>query len=76
MTKILVGDDRAVVRDEVKRRFDEQPGTVVFDEASMPHEAIKLVSEQTWDLVVLDLVLRILHYCFSQEIFLGENMGL
>jgi len=57
MTKILVVDDHAVVRDGVKRMFDEQPGTVVFGEASTPHEAIKLVSEQTWDLVVLDLVL-------------------
>ena len=57
MTKILVVDDHAVVRDGVKRMFDEQLGTVVFGEASTPHEAIKLVSEQTWDLVVLDLVL-------------------
>ena len=28
MTKILVVDDHAVVRDGVKRMFDEQPGTV------------------------------------------------
>ena len=56
MTKILVVDDHAVVRDGVKRMFDEQSGTVVFDEASTPHEAIKLVSEQTWDLVVPELV--------------------
>jgi DNA-binding NarL/FixJ family response regulator len=56
MTKILVVDDHAVVRAGVKRRFDEQLGTVVFGEASTPHEAIQLVSEQTWDLVVLELV--------------------
>jgi DNA-binding NarL/FixJ family response regulator len=30
MTKILVVDDHAVVRDGVKRMFDEQPGTVTF----------------------------------------------
>ena len=57
MTKILVVDDHAVVRDGVKRMFDEQPGTVAFGEASTPHEAIKLVSEQDWDIVVLDLAL-------------------
>ena len=57
MTKILVVDDHAVVRDGVKRMFYEQPGTVTFGEASTPHEAIKLVSEQDWDIVVLDLAL-------------------
>jgi DNA-binding NarL/FixJ family response regulator len=57
MTKILVVDDHAVVRDGIKRMFDEQPGTVTFGEASTPHEAIKLVSEQDWDIVVLDLAL-------------------
>src|SRR5262245_24474522 len=58
MTKILVVDDHAVVRDGVKRMFDEQPGTVTFGEASTPNEAITLVSEQDWDIVVLDLDLE------------------
>ena len=57
MTKILVVDDHAVVRDGVKKMFDEQPGTVTFGEASTLHEAIQLVSEQDWDIVVLDLAL-------------------
>lgn len=57
MTKILVVDDHAVVRDGIKRMFDEQPGAAVFGEASTPHEAITLVSEQDWDIVVLDLAL-------------------
>src|SRR5262245_14717860 len=57
MTKILVVDDHAVVRDGVKRMFDEQPGMVTFGEASTPHEAITLVGEQDWDIVVLDLAL-------------------
>jgi DNA-binding NarL/FixJ family response regulator len=37
--------------------FDAQPGTVTFGEASTPHEAIQLVREQDWDIVVLDLAL-------------------
>jgi DNA-binding NarL/FixJ family response regulator len=57
MTKILVVDDHAVVRDGIKRMFDTQPGAVAFGEASTPHEAIALVCEQAWDLVVLDLAL-------------------
>jgi DNA-binding NarL/FixJ family response regulator len=57
MTKILVVDDHAVVRDGVKRMFDTQPGAVAFGEASTSHEAITLVREQDWDLVVLDLTL-------------------
>jgi two-component system invasion response regulator UvrY len=57
MTRILVVDDHAVVRDGIKRMFDERPGTVAFGEASTPHEALKLACEQDWDIVVLDLAL-------------------
>ena len=57
MTKMLIVDDHTVVRDGVKRMFDEQPGTVAFGEASTLHEAIELVREQDWDIVVLDLAL-------------------
>jgi DNA-binding NarL/FixJ family response regulator len=57
MTKILVVDDHTVVRDGIKRMFDEQPGMVAFGEASTLHEAITLVREQDWDIVVLDLAL-------------------
>jgi two-component system, NarL family, invasion response regulator UvrY len=57
MTRILVVDDHTVVRDGIKRMFDEQPGMVAFGEASTLHEAITLVREQDWDIVVLDLAL-------------------
>ena len=57
MTKMLIVDDHTVVRDGVKRMFDEQPGTVAFGEASTLYEAINLVREQDWDIVVLDLAL-------------------
>lgn len=55
MKKILVVDDHAVVREGIKKIFDEQPGTTVFGEASNAPEALKLVREQDWDVVVLDL---------------------
>lgn len=57
MTRILLVDDHAVVRDGIKRMFDEQPGAVSFGEASTPSNALKLVDEQDWDVVVLDLSL-------------------
>src|SRR5262245_4136862 len=57
MTKILIVDDHTVVRDGVKRMFDEQPGATVFGEASTPHEALKLVLGQGWDVMILDLAL-------------------
>jgi DNA-binding NarL/FixJ family response regulator len=57
MTKILIVDDHTVVRDGIKRMFDEPPDTVTFGEATTAREAIQLVSEQEWDVVVLDLAL-------------------
>ncbi len=57
MKRILIIDDHAVVRDGVKRIFDEQAGEVVFGEASTRLEALQLAREQDWDLAVLDLSL-------------------
>jgi two-component system, NarL family, invasion response regulator UvrY len=58
MKKILLIDDHEVVRAGVKRIFDKQPeGTVLFGEASTAPEALDLVRERDWDIVVLDLSL-------------------
>jgi two-component system invasion response regulator UvrY len=58
MKKILLIDDHEVVRAGVKRIFDKQPqDTVMFGEASTAPEAIDLVRDQDWDVVVLDLSL-------------------
>lgn len=57
LKRILIIDDHAVVRDGVKKIFDEQPDAVVFGEASTSPEALKLAREQDWDLAVLDLSL-------------------
>jgi two-component system, NarL family, invasion response regulator UvrY len=55
--RILIIDDHEVVRDGVKRIFDEQPGTTEFGDASTASEALQVASQQTWDIVVLDLSL-------------------
>jgi len=57
MKKILIIDDHAVVRDGVKKIFDEQAGEFIFGEASNRVEALQLAREQDWDLAVLDLSL-------------------
>lgn len=57
MKKILILDDHAVVREGVKKILDEQPGAITFGEASTAPEALRLVREQNWDVVVLDLSL-------------------
>jgi DNA-binding NarL/FixJ family response regulator len=55
MKKILIVDDHEVVREGVKKILDEQPSAATFGEASTAPEAIRLVREQDWDVVVLDL---------------------
>jgi two-component system, NarL family, invasion response regulator UvrY len=57
MIRIFIVDDYASVRDGVKRIFDEQPGEAAFGEASTVQEALKLVREENWDAVVLDIAL-------------------
>src|SRR5438067_2633645 len=58
MKRILLVDDHEVVRAGVKRIFDKEPdGTVLFGEASTAQEALALVREQDWHIVVLDLSL-------------------
>ena len=57
MKRVLIIDDHAVVRDGVKRIFEEQTAGVVFGEATTVPEALRLAREQDWDLAVLDLSL-------------------
>src|SRR5882672_8262277 len=57
MKRILIVDDHAVVREGVRRIFDKQPGAAMFGEASTIPEALKLIRDQDWDVVVLDLSL-------------------
>jgi two-component system, NarL family, invasion response regulator UvrY len=57
MRRILIVDDHAVVRDGVKKIFDETPDEAVFGEASTAQEALTLIREEVWDVVVLDIAL-------------------
>lgn len=57
MRKILIVDDHEVLRDGVRRVLDKQTGMTTFGEASTPQEALRLVREQDWNVVVLDISL-------------------
>jgi two-component system invasion response regulator UvrY len=57
MKKILLVDDHEVVRDGVKKILDKQPGAATFGEAGTAPEALELVREQDWDVVLLDISL-------------------
>ena len=58
MKRILIVDDHEVLREGVKRIFDKQVGVITFGEASSGPEALRLVREKDWDIVVLDLSLN------------------
>jgi DNA-binding NarL/FixJ family response regulator len=57
MKKILILDDHEVVREGVKKILAEQPGAIIFGEASTAPEALKLARDEDWDVVMLDLSL-------------------
>jgi two-component system invasion response regulator UvrY len=55
--RILIVDDHAVVRYGVKNILDQQLDESEFGEAGTAYEALKLVSEERWDAVLLDISL-------------------
>jgi DNA-binding NarL/FixJ family response regulator len=57
MKRILIVDDHEVVREGLRRIFDRQPETATFGEASTVSQALKLIRDEEWDVVVLDLSL-------------------
>lgn len=57
MRSVLIVDDHEVVRDGVKNILGEQASPISFGEASTAPEALRLITEQNWDLVILDISL-------------------
>ena len=57
MKRILIIDDHEIVRDGLKNILNEQSKNSTFGEAGTAPEALALVTEQDWDVVVLDLSL-------------------
>jgi len=55
MIKVLVADDHAIVRDGLKQILARTEDMVAAGEAKDGHEVIKLVREQQWDVLLLDM---------------------
>ena len=55
MIRVLVGDDHAVVRRGLRQILAETPDILVEGEAPTADEVIRLVREQRWDVVILDI---------------------
>jgi two-component system, NarL family, invasion response regulator UvrY len=53
--RVLITDDHAVVRAGLKQILVDVWATVVVGEAKDAHEALRMVREQDWDAVVLDI---------------------
>jgi DNA-binding NarL/FixJ family response regulator len=57
MSRVLLVDDHEVVRDGLKTIIREQGFPVEFGEATTAGEALKLATEDVWDLAVVDISL-------------------
>jgi two-component system, NarL family, invasion response regulator UvrY len=57
MKKILIVDDHPIVRDGLKQILADTDDMVVGGEAGSADEALTLVRDSDWDLVVLDITL-------------------
>jgi len=55
MTRVLLADDHAIIRDGVKQILADTDDLVVAGEAANGAEVLKLIAEQHWDLLVLDI---------------------
>ncbi|MBI3799493.1 MAG: response regulator transcription factor [Deltaproteobacteria bacterium] len=57
MVKILIADDHAVVRRGLKQIMTDEPDLLVVGEAQTAQQALELVRQQAWDVVVLDITM-------------------
>ena len=55
MIRILLADDHAIIRDGVKQILADTGDLVISGEAASGTEALMMVSEKDWDLLVLDI---------------------
>lgn len=57
MIKVLVADDHAIVRQGLKLILSEEFDSLVLGEACNGRELLRLVEQDAWDIVVLDITL-------------------
>lgn len=57
MIKILLIEDHGIVREGLKRILADLPGGASIGDAANANDGLKMLSERTWDVVLLDLQL-------------------
>lgn len=57
MTRFLIADDHAVVRQGLRRMLEQEFADAIFGEAASAAEILKAVREKEWDLLILDVAL-------------------
>lgn len=55
MTRVLLADDHAIIRDGVKEILADTDDLLVAGEAANGNDVLRLVNEQKWDILVLDI---------------------
>ena len=58
MIRLLVVDDHEIVRAGIKQLLSDQGEFIVAGEAASGDEAVKMVREANWDVVLLDISMR------------------
>ena len=58
MINILMVDDHSIVREGLRRIIDDTPKMNVADEASTGDEALKLIYENKYDLILMDISMQ------------------
>src|SRR4051812_29131524 len=53
--RVLIADDHALMRKGLKETLEEELGDITFGEAENSAQVLQLVTEQKWDLVLLDI---------------------
>jgi two-component system invasion response regulator UvrY len=57
MKRVLIVDDHVLVRDGLRRLLENFVGGIEFGEAGSSVEALKLATEEVWDLATIDISL-------------------
>jgi len=57
MIKILIADDHPIVRQGIRQILSEDLTLAVFGEAQNSQEVLDLVTQQQWDIVILDITM-------------------
>src|SRR3954454_10674951 len=53
--RVLIADDHPLMRKGLKETLEEELGGITFGEAENSAQVLQLVTEQNWDLVLLDI---------------------